>query len=304
MRRALLIAILPLAASVAMFADDAPVGLVSIVKGPVQIQHAGQKTSVPAKMADLVAVGDRLITGAGGEVAFLYCPESRAAHLTPDGEVIFTANALEVAKGKLTDDHRIAGCRLPSSLSLSAASQQQVGMGKSRAVEWTLRGPIEGVSVADVRPRFWWEPEKQAVGYEVRVLDRTEQVVFRGVVGAPELNYPEDAPALEPGQKYWWQVAALGKDGPTDLKGSFFQTLPAEQAVQFHTLETDLKKQAAANPKDTGPRILMAFLYEENGMYDQAAIAYDKLSKDVKDNAWIKLRLAAMLGRLHWDHSD
>src|SRR5580658_1916525 len=89
-------------------ADDAPVGLISLVKGPVQIQRAGQKTPVSAKMADLVGPGDRLITGAGGEAVFIYCPDARSARLAAAGEVTFTARALQVTKGKLADDHRIA----------------------------------------------------------------------------------------------------------------------------------------------------------------------------------------------------
>jgi hypothetical protein len=291
--------VLLLAAS--LLADDAPVGLVSLVKGSVQLQHAGQKTSVPAKMADLVAPGDHLITGTGGEAAFLFCPESRAARLPPEGEVVFTASALEVAKGKLADDHKIAGCRLPASLNLSAASQQQAGLVKSRGVEWGLRAPIEGVSVADARPRFTWEPEKQAVSYEVRVLDRNEQVLYKGKVTKPAFSYPAGAPALEAGAKYWWRVTAVGTEGPMDMKGSFFTTMPAVQAAQFHTSEEDLKKQAAANPKDTAPRILLAFLYEENGMYDAAAQAYDKLSSELPNNDWIKSRLIAMRAKLHWE---
>src|SRR5580693_9029074 len=137
-------------------AEDAPVGLVSMVKGSVQIQHAGQKAPVPAKMADLVAAGDRLITGAGGEAVFIYCPDARSARLSAGGEVVFTASAMEVTKGKLSDDRKIAGCRLPSTLGLSAASQQQVGLAKTRGFEMRLRAPVEGVFVSAARPKFSW----------------------------------------------------------------------------------------------------------------------------------------------------
>src|SRR5882724_1207608 len=133
-----------LPAALAAAADDAPVGLVSMVKGPVQIQRAGSKTAVPAKMADLVGPGDRLITGAGGEAMFLYCPDARSAKLPASGEVTFTSGALQVNKGKLADDHKIAGCRLPTTLALSAASQQQVGMTRTRGGEVLLMTPVEG----------------------------------------------------------------------------------------------------------------------------------------------------------------
>src|SRR5437867_919208 len=98
-----------LLAATMLIADDAPIGLVSMVKGPVQIQRAGEKAPVAAKMADLVGPGDRLITGAGGEAVFLYCPDARSARLPASGEVTFTSAALQVKKGKLADERKIAG---------------------------------------------------------------------------------------------------------------------------------------------------------------------------------------------------
>jgi len=282
-------------------AQDTPVGLVSLVKGTVQIQRAGQKTPVVAKMADLVAAGDHLITGAGGEAVFIYCPDARSARLSPSGEVLFTASALEVTKGKLSDERKIAGCRLPATLGLSAASQQQVGLGKTRGFEMQLRAPVEGVFVSETRPTFSWEAVRDAVRYDVRLQNRAEQVLYKTTVTSTDFRYPADAPALEAGQKYWWRVSAIGKDGQMDLAGTFFQTLPAEQARKFKESEADLKKQIAAHPKDTGPRILLAFLYEENGMYDAAARAYNALSKQISDNEWIKARRNAMQEKLHWD---
>jgi hypothetical protein len=295
------ISIVLLAAAPALIAEDTPVGLVSFVRGPVQIQRAGQKTAIAAKMADLVEAGDRLFTGAGGEAAFLYCPEARSARLPPDGEVVFTAGALQVTKGKLSDDHKIAGCRLPSTLGLSSASQMQTGLVKTRGLEMRLRTPVEGVFISETRPKFSWEPVRDAVRYDVRLQNRAEEVLYKTTVTAAEFQYPADGPVLEAGQKYWWRVSAIGKDGQMDMAGTFFQTLPAEKAREFAATEADLNKRITANPKDTGPRILLAFLYEENGMYDAAARVYNTLSKEIRDNAWIKARLYAMLEKLHWD---
>jgi hypothetical protein len=288
-------------ATAVSLADDTPVGLLSLVKGSVQIQRAGQKTPVAAKMADLVGPGDRLITGAGGEAVFIYCPDARSARLPSAGEVTFTARALQVTKGKLADDHKIAGCRLPTTLALSSASQQQVGLVKTRGLELRLRAPVEGVYISEPRPKFAWEPVKDAARYDVRLQNREEQVLYKTTVTGTDFQYPADGPALEPGQKYWWRVSAVGKDGQMDVAGTFFQTLPAEQAKEFKASEADLKKQAAANPKDTGPRILLAFLYEDNGMYDAAARSYNTLSNELSDNTWIKARLYTMLEKLHWD---
>ena len=240
--RTISIAFLAAALPAVCLAQDTPVGLVSFVRGPVQIQRAGQKTAVAAKMADLVEAGDRLFTGAGGEAAFLYCPEARSARLPPDGEVVFTAGALQVTKGKLSDDHKIAGCRLPSTLGLSSASQMQTGLVKTRGLEMRLRTPVEGVFISETRPKFSWEPVRDAVRYDVRLQNRAEEVLYKTTVTAAEFQYPADGPVLEAGQKYWWRVSAIGKDGQMDMAGTFFQTLPAEKAREFAATEADLEK--------------------------------------------------------------
>lgn len=284
--------------------DTTPVGLVSMVKGPVQIQRAGQKTPVAAKMADLVGPGDRLITGVGGEATFLYCPESRSARLPASGEVIFTNTALEVKKGKLADERKIAGCRLPSTLALSASSQQQVGLMKTRGVELSLRSPSQGTVIADPLPLFRWTLVKDAVKYEVVVRDREERVLYKTTVAGNEAVYPGSAPVLQPGQKYWWRVTAIGAEDKLGDAGDYFRTMPEAQAKEFKVAAADLKKQIAGAPLDSGPRILLGFLYEENGMYDAAACTYDALGKQVGENDWILARKITMLNKLGWDKPD
>lgn len=283
------------------FADDAPVGLLTMVKGAVQILRAGQTTAVPAKQADLIGPGDKVITGAGGEAAFLSCGDARSATLQPLSDAVFTALSVVLGKGKLAGDHKIGGCRLPASLGLSSSSQQQVGMVRTRGDEVKLRTPVQGVFISEPHPKFTWEPVKGAAKYELRVQNREEEVLFKTTVTGTEFTYPADGPALEPGQKYWWRLIAFGKDDATNMAGTFFQTLPATQAKTFQEAETELKRQSAASPQDAGPRILLAFLYEENGMYDAAARTYDQLGKQLGENPWIRSRLVAMQDKLRWD---
>ena len=97
-------------------ANAQTVGLLSMVKGDVQITRAGQSAPAPAKIADLLAAGDRVLTGANGEATFLFCPESRAGKLLPGGEAEFTAAALQVKKGKLGDERKVPNCKLPAAL--------------------------------------------------------------------------------------------------------------------------------------------------------------------------------------------
>jgi cytochrome c-type biogenesis protein CcmH/NrfG len=80
--------------------------------------------------------------------------------------------------------------------------------------------------------------------------------------------------------------------------------MPEAQSKEFHVAAADLKKQIDGAPKDSGPRILLGFLYEENGMYDAAACTYEALGKQVGENDWILARKITMLNKLGWDKPD
>src|SRR5882672_8260302 len=82
-----------------------PAGLLSIVSGDVKIVRAGETAPQAARTADLISPGDRIITGKNSEATFLFCPESRTAKILAEGEVQFEATAVQVKKGKLSDDH-------------------------------------------------------------------------------------------------------------------------------------------------------------------------------------------------------
>lgn len=282
-------------------AAQAPVGLLSSVKGVVQIIRAGSTSPVAAHIADLIGAGDRLITGAGGETVFLFCPESRSARLPASGELAFGDSALQVRKGKLADDRKIQGCRLPSTLALSSASQQQVGLVRTRASGTVVLQSPSRTFISEPRPRFRWLPVEGAKSYTIRVTDREERTLYKAQVNGTQAEYPADAPQLAPGQKYWWRVEARDTDDTLGDTATFFQTLSDSQVKEFRSAEADLKKQQAASPADTGPQFLLAFLYEETGLLEDAARSYDGLIKRLGPNDWLNFRLVTLLNKLGWE---
>lgn len=289
--------------SLAAFAQ-APVGLLSSVKGTVQIVRAGQTAPVPARPADLIGAEDRLITGANGEAVFLYCPDPKSARLLGGGEALFGASALQVKKGKLADERKVGGCRLPTTLALSGASQQQVGLVKTRGRDVKLLSPTKSF-IDNTQPKFQWMPVDSAKSYEFRVTDREERILFKTTLTGTEVQYPEDAPKLVAGQKYWWKVTARDADGSLgEEAGTFFQTLNPTKSAEFRAAAADLKKQVAATPADNGPRILLAFLYEENGLLEDAALTYDELIQRLGPNDWLKVQRDTTMNRLGWDEKE
>ncbi len=279
----------------------APVGLLSSVKGTVQLLRSGQKAPAAARLADLIGPGDRVIAAAGGEAVFLFCPASVSARLPGPGEVSFTDSAMQVRRGKLAEERKVAGCRLPATLALSGATQQQVGLVRTRAGGGVVQHSPSHTFISDVRPRFRWLAVDGAKSYEVRVTDREERVLYKTTVTGTDVEYPTDAPPLERGQKYWWRVSAKDSNEVLAEAGTFFQILPDGQYREFQAAESDLRKQIDAAPNDNGPRFLLAFLYEENGLLEQAARSYDDLTKRLGPNDWLNYRMVSVLNRLGWE---
>ena len=299
-RRGLTMAGTLVALSVAGHAQT--VGLLSMTKGDVQIVRAGQSAGAPARIADLLAAGDRVLTGAGGEATFLYCPESRAGKLLAGGEAEFAAAALQVKKGKLADERNVPNCKLPAAL-LAGASKQQSGMLRLRGAPLVLRTPTRS-SVADFKPNFRWDAYENATGYEVKLTDREERILWKRTLSATELLFPNDAPALEPGQKYNWRVVALENNENLADVGTNFTVLPAATAASVKESEAGLLALSKASPDDNGPLFLLAFLYEDNGMLDAAARAYGQLHQRMGQQDWVQGRLNDLMGKLGWDRLE
>ena len=217
--------LLPLAA-----AAQGPVGLLSSVSGKVQIVRAGLTDPAPARPADLLLAGDRVVTSGDAQATFLFCPQSRAAKILPGSEIEFAAGSFTVKKGKVAEERAVPSCRLPSNLALAAASQVQSGQLRLRGTNLLLRSPSRA-NTATLRPLFRWEPVDTARAYDLKVLDREERILWRTSGTATEVQYPADAAPLAWGQKYWWRITA-----PvflTKLKSNYSTSLSKPGSRQF-----------------------------------------------------------------------
>ena len=279
------------------------VGLLSMVSGDVKIVRAGESAPVAARTADLVAAGDRVLTGDNSEATFLFCPESRSAKMTAGSEVQFEAASLAVRKGKLEAERKVPSCRLPATLALSAASKLQSGQMRLRGSNLLLRSPSH-TNVPSLQPHFRWEPVENATGYELKLLDREENILWRQNLTATEIELPPGGYALAWGQKYWWRVTALEGNETLTEAGSFFQVLPTVQAEQVRASEAALLQLRQASPADNGPLFLLAFLYEDSGMLDQAARVYGELAQRMGPQDWVQVRLNDLMGKLGWDRLE
>jgi len=279
-------------------ARSAPAGLLSVVAGDVTIVRAGEATPHPAHIADLLSVGDRILTGRQSEATFLYCPESRSAKMLPESEVQFGASGLQIRKGKLGEEHKFPSCNLPR-ITLAGASQLQSGSLRLRGSDLILLSPSR-TNIATLQPHFRWDPVDSATVYDLKLMDREERILWKQSGSATEAQYSPDAPALAWDQKYLWRVTARnGEDELTEV-GTYFQVLPKEQVDRVRSSEENLRHMMEANPADNSPLFLLAFLYDENGMLDEAARSYGELARRIGSQEWVQARLTELMNKLGW----
>jgi hypothetical protein len=277
----------------------APAGLLSMVSGNVQIVRAGEKTPHPARIADLISAGDRVVTGRQSEASFVFCPQLRAGKMPAETEVQFDADALRVLKGKLSEERKLPSCLLPSNLALAGASQLQSGMLRLRGSDLVLVSPSR-TNITSLRPHFRWEPLDNATVYDLKVMDREERILWRQSISSTEVPYPQNAPTITWGQKYSWRVTARNVEEVLADAGSYFTVLPKEQADGVRSAEDSLRRMIQENPSDSGPLFLLAFLYDENGMLDQAAWTYSELAQTIGPQQSIQSRLTELMNMLGW----
>jgi len=280
-----------------------PVGLLSLVTGQVQIVRAGESAPVEARTADLLGAGDRVLTGANSEATFLFCPESRAAKMAAASEVQFDAESLTVKKGSLAEERKVPTCRLPASLVLAAASKMRSGNLRLRGSGMVLRSPANTL-VPTLTPSFRWDPVENAAAYEIKLEDREERILWKAEISGTEAQYPGDAATLAWGQKYRWRVTARTDGDAVGEAGSTFQVMPGDQAETVRHAVADLEQQRSGNPADNGPLFLLAFLYEDNGMLDEAVRVYGELAQRMGPQDWVQSRMNDLMGKLGWDRLE
>lgn len=295
-----------------------PVGMITSVLGKVRISRQGQ--SLPARAADLLMAGDRLTASPGAHADYLYCPELRAGRVPPAAEVAFEASGLRVIRGSVANEWKIPSCRLPSTSGLTEASRQHLGITRLRSFGAAARinpalkskllrqyelllpdselvlGSPANTNVATLRPNFRWSPVKGAKSYDFLLTDREERVLWKTRVFVPELRYPVAAYKLAWGQRYWWRVIANGATESTAEAASYFQVLPEAQARAVQSAATPLRTRLLQRPSDPAPQLALAFLYEENGMLDEAAMLYQRMTSP----DWARTRFIELAQKLGW----
>jgi hypothetical protein len=128
-----------------------------------------------------------------------------------------------------------------------SGSTTQIG-GATRSIggSTTLLAP-HFCRVFAAHPVFHWSHSSQAQSFEFSLLDDKQNVVYRAHVSGRELRYPDDAPPLEPGAMYGWNVkpeaALLGGASATYRFSRLPQAELDQIAKQLQQIGSDESKR-------------------------------------------------------------
>lgn len=147
---------------------------------------------------------------------------------------------------------------------------------------FSVTSPVSTALLSD-RPVFTWEQAKEAVGYQVSVIDDTGTTVDT----SPSVQttfWKADKP-LPTGELLRWQVTAT-ESGQTSetapVGGAKFRVLDPDRAAQIEDAQKTFSDQPLA----------LGILYAQAGMLDEAERAFEKAQKDDPTNSMAPKLLA------------
>ena len=243
-----------------------PVGVITEVKGQVQIKRAGKSSWQPARVNMPVYAGDVLRTGSNGRVV-VWTPTGRAQSLGPKKTV--SINPVKSPRDSLWREvwgsfvSRMKTNFSEENLATVAAARTPVSLpAKNRLVLLSPRN----TKVLEERPTFVWTEVENAKGYRVTVgFFDDEKRVWETVVNRNSLRYPDDAPELKPGKIYIWQVEAIGV--PNASESAWFAVLHPAEARDIKFALQQLKNKA---PDFMAYSLAAASFLESHGCYSEA----------------------------------
>ncbi len=178
------------------------------------------------------------------------------------------------------------------------ASSRLISAGATRG-EPRLKAiaPMEGLAY-DAHPFFKWTAMAGAKSYRFVLREANSAsapILFQTEIATPQLLYPANAPALQPGKLYTWRVSTAGKLERKSAPPVNFFILAGEDAAEVRRA---LEQAKVVAPKTTDEHIRQAQVFERYGVwYDALRDANEAVNANPKDTA-AKDYYEALLKRL------
>lgn len=178
-----------------------PEGPLAQGKPAAMVEEVRNAPGAGVEFTDYVFPGQRIQLGARGELKLSYLASCRSETIR-GGTVTIGESQSSVAGG------RIEGAEKPCDTKRFAADVQtaEAGAGVKRLTPFDSKSWAE-VALATPCPIFRWDGKGNA---SIRILDENRKPVWSANTTKSFVEYPANAPALEPGAPYVVEVSGLG----------------------------------------------------------------------------------------------
>ena len=171
-------------------------------------------------------------------------------------------------------------------LAPGAASANQIG-GASRGVTNSspvlLYAPHKGQAYT-LRPTFWWQGDANAK-YKFHLQDLQGGISWDRQVTGTSMNYPPDAPPLEPGHTYLWRIESESSLFGPPAPSAVIVVMPQAERARIKTEEAKFQGDSEQDGIDRAQ-----VLYNHRLWYD-TLMAYNKLiAMHPTDTELVKMR--------------
>jgi hypothetical protein len=259
--------------------QDGPAAVLVKLNGPVQVQ-IGDGAPQTATVGTRLSIGDRVIPGINASAIVVFSSGATRTLSLP--------TTVEAEGGGEEGDMFSRTVQVLTQAASSDARSQPNRQGMIRPVPGApeIIGPRNDIPVRTIRPTFSWHPAEGHTEYMVQIRQEGSPPVRYEVGATTTWTLPDDAPALTPGEDYWWTVGPRGRGRPS--REMRFQVLSLEKHDALNQ-QLGILLEAGLDPDGDGA-FMAAVIYREAGLYYDAAAALGFL-----EDAGQPLGVAALL---------
>lgn len=247
-------------------------GLIVTASGDVQVKSPDSGWSAAGSFTGLANDSHIKVGSRGSAVVVLYKDGSRF-QASAGSTLTVTENAVQSTGGP-------ALTRLPSLKLQHVALLQSSRIAGGRPAAVTLREGDEleithlgATTTLEERPNFTWNPVKDASSYKIRLWDETNKQIWQKEVQTVSCQYPNDAPALKPGEEYIWEVTTVTPARPYKTEG-YFQIIEPDKRAAVNA-ELDSLKEIE---DDSLADVMRAEIYCRYELWDEAILVTKRVA--------------------------
>ncbi len=276
------------------------VALLTDINGTVEVARAGSQSFAPAEWGTQLFEGDRIRTAENARTALLF---ANGNMLSLEGNASMTVSASSIASPALSGPVRELDGELlavASDVMLHRAGEGEIavlgGLRNAPSSEALQAAYPVNTLIANAAPTFSWTAVEGFERYTVKVQS-AGATIWSGTSDASELQYPADAPALQAGITYYWQVEAEDMLDVVTSPLYSFEIADDETAASVEANRTRIQSMFDGQTGSSEYWYVLGTYYAGQDLLGDAVLAFNRIATQHPGSASIHRILGGLYTR-------